>query len=171
MHYRVRKIRNVRRWRRLQLLQRFHRDDRGIQLVELAIVIPIFLMLFAATAEFGRYFYEYTTVAKAARVGARYLSTAGVNSANDTTAKNLVVYGNAAGTGSPILTGLTTSDVVITRQGGVPVLPQTVTVQVIGFKHQPVFDLGKMLNNQSLSLNIDVKPSVTMRFLLTQPPV
>lgn len=171
MHYRVRKIRNVRRWQRFQTLQRFRRDDRGIQLVELAIVIPIFLMLFAATAEFGRYFYEYTTVAKAARVGARYLCTAAVNSANDTTAKNLVVYGNTAGTGSPVLTGLTTSDVVITRQGGVPVLPQTVTVQIIGFKHQPVFDLGKMLNNQSLSLNIDVKPSVTMRFLLTQPPI
>jgi Flp pilus assembly protein TadG len=171
MHCRVRKIRNVRRSRRFQWLQRFRRDDRGIQLVELAIVLPLFMMLFAATAEFGRYFYEYTTVAKAARIGARYLSTAGVNSANDATAKNLVVYGNTAGTGSPVLAGLTTANVGIARQGGVPVLPQTVTINIVGFKHQPVFDLGKILNNQSLSLNIDVKPSVTMRFLLTQPPV
>jgi Flp pilus assembly protein TadG len=171
MHYRVRKIQSVRRWRRFQWLQRFRRDDQGIQLVELAIVLPIFLMLFGATAEFGRYFYEYTTVAKAARIGARYLSTATVKSASDTTARNLVVYGNAAGTGSPVLTGLTTGNVVITRQGGVSALPQTVTVKIVGFKHQPVFDLGKMLNNNSLNLNIDVKPSVTMRFLLTQPPV
>ncbi len=171
MHHRVRKIRNTRRWGRLSWLNRFRRDDSGIQLVELAIVMPVFLLLFAATAEFGRFFYEYTTVAKAARVGSRYLISAAVNSAQDTAAKNLVVYGNAAGTGSPILSGLTTGNVVITRQGGVPVLPQTVTVQIVGFKHQPLFDLGLMINSPSLSLNIDVKPSVTMRYLLTQPPV
>ena len=70
-----------------------------------------------------------------------------------------------------LLAGLTTANVVITRQGGVPVLPQTVTVQIVGFKHQPLFDLGLMINSPSLSLNIDVKPSVTMRYLLTQPPV
>ncbi len=171
MHHRVRKIRNTRRWGRLSWLNRFRRDDSGIQLVELAIVMPVFLLLFAATAEFGRFFYDYTTVAKAARVGSRYLISAAVNSAQDTAAKNLVVYGNAAGTGSPILSGLTTGNVVITRQGGVPVLPQTVTVQIVGFKHQPLFDLGLMINSPSLSLNIDVKPSVTMRYLLTQPPV
>ena len=171
MHHRVRKIRNTRRWGRLSWLNRFRRDDSGIQLVELAIVMPVFLLLFGATAEFGRFFYEYTTVAKAARVGSRYLISAAVNSAQDTAAKNLVVYGNAAGTGSPILSGLTTGNVVITRQGGVPVLPQTVTVQIVGFKHQPLFDLGLMINSPSLSLNIDVKPSVTMRYLLTQPPV
>jgi Flp pilus assembly protein TadG len=171
MHDRVRKIRNTRGWRKLSWLNRFRRDDSGIQLVELAIVMPVFLLLFGATAEFGRFFYEYTTVAKAARVGTRYLTSAAVNTAQDTVAKNLVVYGNAAGTGSPVLTGLTTGNVVITRQGGVPVLPQTVTVQIVGFKHQPLFDLGLMINSPSLSLNIDVKPSVTMRYLLTQPPI
>ena len=151
-------------------LHRFRRDERGLQLVEAAIVIPIFLMLFGATAEFGRYFYEYTTLAKASRVGTRYLSTAVVSGTEDMAAKNLVVYGNTAGTGSPLLTGLSTTNVTITRQGGTPVLPQTVTVQIVGFTHQPIFDLGKLTNTVGLSLNIDVKPSVTMRYLLTQPP-
>ena len=151
-------------------LHRFRRDERGLQLVEAAIVIPIFLMLFGATAEFGRYFYEYTTLAKASRVGTRYLSTAVVSGTEDAAAKNLVVYGNTAGTGSPLLTGLSTTNVTITRQGGTPVLPQTVTVQIVGFTHQPIFDLGKLTNTVGLSLNIDVKPSVTMRYLLTQPP-
>ena len=171
MHHRIRKIRNVRRSRRLRWLHSFRSDDRGIQLVELAIVLPVIFLLFAATAEFGRYFYEYTTLAKAARIGARYLSANAVKSSYDATARNLVVYGNEAGTGSPILTDLTTTNVVITRQGGVTAIPETVTVQISGFKHQPVFDLGAMLNNPSLSLNVDVKPSVTMRFLLTQPPL
>ena len=171
MHHRVRKIRNGRRWRRLSWLNRFRRDERGIQLVEVAIAIPALLLLFATAAEFGRFFYEYTTLAKASRVGARYLSTATVNGAEDAKAKNVVVYGNEAGSGSPILYGLDTSHVIITRQGGVPLLPQTVKVQIIGFKHQPLFDLGAMTKQPSLSLNVDVKPSVTMRYLLTQPPL
>ncbi|HKZ02746.1 MAG TPA: TadE family protein, partial [Pyrinomonadaceae bacterium] len=76
--------------RRIAHLVSVLRDDRGVQLAELAIVLPIFLLLFGATAEFGRYFYEYSTLAKASRVGARYLSTASVTTADDTAAKNIV---------------------------------------------------------------------------------
>ena len=152
-------------------LTRFGRDERGAQLIELAIVLPIFLVLFGATAEFGRYFYEYSTLDKAVRAGSRYLATAAVNTTEDTKAKNIIVYGNPAGTGTPIVKGLTVANVTITRAGGVPVLPQTVTVQITGYQYQPIFDLGKLIKTPSLSLNIDVKPSVTMRYLLTQPPV
>jgi Flp pilus assembly protein TadG len=53
----------------------FCRSERGTQLVELALVLPVLLALFAATAEFGRYFYNYATLAKATRAGARYLAT------------------------------------------------------------------------------------------------
>jgi Flp pilus assembly protein TadG len=152
-------------------LRGFGRDERGAQLVELAIVLPLFLVMFAATAEFGRFFYEYTTLAKAARAGTRYLITAPSTVKSDAEARNIVVYGNPAGTGTPIVSGLTTSNIVVTRKGGVPVLPQTVSVGVTGYKYQPIFDVGKLLNISSLSLNVDVKPSVTMRYLLTQPPL
>jgi Flp pilus assembly protein TadG len=152
-------------------LSRFTREERGAQLVELAIVLPIFLLMFGAAAEFGRYFYEYTTLDKATRAGSRYLATAAVNGTEDAIAKNIVVYGNPEGTGAPVISGLTTANVVITRTGGVPTLPQMVTVQISGYKYQPVFDLGKLIKVTSLSLNIEVKPSVTMRYLLTQPPI
>lgn len=170
MHARIKRIRNRRRWRRLLDLQRFRSDERGLQLVEVAIVIPVFLMLFGGVAEFGRYFYEYTTLAKATRSGTRYLTTAVVNGTEDAAAKNIVVYGNPTGSGSPILSGLSPTNVVITRQGGTPVLPQTVTVQISGYKHQPIFDLAKLTKITALSMNVDIKPSVTMRYLLTQPP-
>lgn len=154
-----------------QKVSRFARNERGVQLAELAIVLPIFIVLFAATAEFGRFFYTYTTLAKATRAGVRYLGTAPINSLEDARGKNIVVYGNPNGTGTPILTGLTPAQVVITRAGGVPVLPETVKVQITGYKYQPIFDLGALIKQPALSLNVDVKPSVTMRYLLTQPPI
>src|SRR6266480_3929649 len=113
MHHRIRKVRMRGRLRRLLRLRALARNERGIQLVELAIVLPILLILFAATAEFGRYFYEYTTLAKAARIGTRYLVTAKVNCFEATQAKRLVVYGNIAGTGSPLIDGLTTDNVKV----------------------------------------------------------
>ena len=173
MHHRLRKIRNTRRSRRLSWLSRFRRDDRGLQLVEVALVIPIMLLLFGAVAEFGRYFYEYTTVAKAARVGARYLASKSVNSGTnyEGQAKNLVVYGNIAGTGSPVLPGLSTANVQVEYVGGTGGVPDMVKVSIVSYQHQSVLDLGKLLNNAGLSLNIDVKPSVTMRYLLTTPLV
>lgn len=152
------------------MLHRFARNEQGLQLVEAAIVIPIFLMMFAAAAEFGRYFYEYTTLAKAARAGSRYLVTAPVTAKEKDTAQNLIVYGNPTGTGSPILAGLDKSHVVITQAGGVDVIPETITVQIVGYKHDPIFDLGAFTASETLSLNVDVSPSVTMRYLLSQPP-
>ena len=153
-------------------IKSFKRDDRGLQLVELAITLPIMVLLFAAAAEFGRYFQEYTTLAKGSRVAARYLATACINGADDSAAKNLVVYGNVAGTGSPIVNGLQTTNVTIERAvGGVATggFPETVTVKIENFNHTPLFNLGQLMGN-SLSMNIAVKPSVTMRYLLTQPP-
>jgi Flp pilus assembly protein TadG len=178
MHHRVRKIRNERRWRRFSWLNRFRRDERGVQLLEIAIVLPLLFMLFGAVAEFGRYFYEYTTVAKAARVGARYMATKALESSSTNwqlNAKNLVVYGNTAGTGAPVLNGLTIANVDLVYQGGTYAggtgVPATVTVKIVNYKHQPVFDLGKLTKFSSLSLNIDVKPSVTMRYLLNSSSI
>ena len=171
---RVRKIRLLRRLRRRSA--GIARNERGVQLVELAIVLPIFMILFAATAEFGRYFYEYTTLAKAARVGARYLVTAKVDCAQATAARNLIVYGNLGGTGSPILPDLKTTDVSISPndlacQGTPQGVPPAVTVTFSGFKHKSLFNLGGLLNNAGLSMDIDVKPSVTMRYMLNTPLV
>jgi Flp pilus assembly protein TadG len=177
MRPRIRKVRLLRRLRRLTRIRSLVRNENGIQLAELAIVLPVLLVLFAATAEFGRYFYEYTTLAKAARVGTRFLVTAKVNCAQANQARNLVVYGNTAGTGSPLLEGLTTANVKVTPNdlactGGTPPgVPETITVQIINYEHQSLFDLGGLMKNSTFSLNVAVKPSVTMRYLLTTPLV
>ena len=149
-------------------LRRFAACERGTQLVELAIVLPIMLLLFATTAEFGRFFYTYSTLTKATRSAARYLTVA-TPGTTDEQAANLVVYGNTAGSGEPLIEGLTTDKVEITRGGGSAAMPELITVSVEGFTYQPLFDLGAMVGNPSLSLNVEVSPSTTMRSFTTIP--
>src|ERR671933_2688312 len=95
-------------------LRRLVGCEAGTQLAEMAIGLPLMLVLFGATAEFGRFFYTYTTLAKATRSAARYLTVS--NKSTDAGAQNLVVYGNAEGTGEPILPGLDATQVDIERE-------------------------------------------------------
>jgi Flp pilus assembly protein TadG len=151
-------------------LRRFAGCERGTQLVELAIVLPVMLVLFSATAEFGRFFYTYQTLSKGTRSAARYLTVEPLGG-TDLKAANLVVYGNTAGAGDPLVEGLTVDDVIVTRNGGGSTMPLYITVSVDGFTYQPIFDLGALVGNPSLSLNVAVSPSTTMRSFSTIPAI
>ena len=142
-------------------LRRFRACEAGTQMAELAIVLPILLVLFGATAEFGRFFYTYTTLAKATRAGARYLTAS--NQVTDDEAKRLVVNGTTDDGASPILSGLSEGNVLISREGPTG-YPETVTVEISGYHYEPIFDLGKLMG-RSFSLSVDVKPSTTMRYI------
>lgn len=96
--------------------------QRGAVLVEMALVTPILLLLMLATAEVTRAFVDHNTLTKAVRNGARYVAanayqgTTGVvfvGVALRAETQNLVVYGNIAGTGVPVLPGLTPADITI----------------------------------------------------------
>ena len=52
-------------------------DDRGAELVELAIVLPILLLVFAAILDFGFLFQRYEVLTNAAREGARLAALPG----------------------------------------------------------------------------------------------
>ena len=112
-------------------------------------------------------------LAKAARVGGRFMASKTLDSASTNwqlATKKLVVYGNTAGTGSPVLPGLTIDNVELVFAGGTYAsgsgVPATVTVKIINYKHDPIFDLGKLTKSKTLSLNVDVKPSITMHYML-----
>ena len=60
-------------------LLRNSRNEEGTQLIELALVLPVFLYLLVGAVDFGRAFYLATEVASAAEAGATY----GVSSPTD----------------------------------------------------------------------------------------
>src|ERR1044072_6943414 len=97
-------------------LRRFSRRNRGSQLVEVAITLPVIIMLLGAGAEFGRYFYTYTTLTNAVRSGARHASKWEIGSSwTVPETRNMVVYGDYSDTSKgPIVPGLTTSNVQVT---------------------------------------------------------
>lgn len=149
-------------------VRRFARhDERGTQLVELALVMPILVLLFAATAEFGRFFYTYSTLAKATRAGARYLSSKPVDTTFKGKAQNLVVYGDegAGCSGAAVVTNLVCANVDVKKTVGAGGLT-TVTVAIKDFQYQPLFDLGKLTGSSTLSLKVNVGASSTMKHLL-----
>ena len=114
----------------------------GVALVEFALILPLLLILTFVTTEYSRALFQYNILTKSVRDAARYLS---VYNPGDTTkfpiAKNLVVYGNPAGSGSPLVIGLTTSLVpnpVWQTAGTAPVI-NTVTIRVTGYTFRPLF--------------------------------
>ncbi len=169
-------------------ISRIVRREDGSSIIELAIVFPILLILFVGTAELGRMFYTYTTLAKGTNVGARYLSTSRdlVNGTaqqiidEKTLARNLVVCGipsivATACTNQPtIVPGLTTANVSICDNISVacnPVIPAGTTkyfrVEIINYNFGPgVWNLATMtgLANGTFYGNA-LRPSTQMRYM------
>ena len=112
--------------------------QQGTAIVEFALVIPMLVLLTFIAIELGRALMEYNTVAKSVRDATRYLSIQ-LPGTKFTEARNLVVYGNIAGSGTPLLTGLNTGlvpDPTWQPAGSDPVIT-TVTVQVSGYTFRP----------------------------------
>ena len=115
------------------------KGQQGVALVEFALVLPMVLILTFMTAELGRAYYQYDTITKAVREAARYLSVraAGVD---EDKAKNIVVYGNPDGTGSPVIKGLTLANVSVPARALAGAYPRinTLTVTVSGYTFVPM---------------------------------
>ena len=80
-----------------------NKRQKGVAIVEFALILPFLLLLTFITTEFGRAIWQYNTLTKSVRDSARYLS---IQTPGDPVAiakaRNLTVYGNLAGTGTPL---------------------------------------------------------------------
>lgn len=90
----------------LDLLNKFRRDDKGIAVTELAVVTPVFLLMFLSTIELGHMIYYSITVEKGLRSAVTY---AGRIEQHDATTiqntKNIVMTGDPSGTDPYLVSG------------------------------------------------------------------
>lgn len=154
---------------RLNLPARWHRL-RGVAMVETAIVLPVILFMILGVTEVGRLMIRYNALTKAVRDGARYASMYALDGTTGTVSidpvllgqvQNVVVFGNAAGLGSPVLSGLSAGQITLT-----PVGPDEIRVNA-DYPYIPL--LGNSIpsfgTGGTLSTAFTMRASVNMRAL------
>ena len=149
----------------------FLRRERGSQMVEVALTLPIMLVLLGAVAEFGNLYYQYSTLTTACRAGARHACKweRGASWTYPETS-NMVVYGDYSDTSKgPLLPGLTTANVVVQANGPSVNNIDSVTVKIVGYRYVPLFDLGQLTGIPALTLNVPLNASATMHQLYNGP--
>jgi len=91
-----------------------------------------------AVLEFGRALWVHNALTDAARRGARYATLHAEASASQV--KNVVVYGNEGGSGQPVLTNLSTTNVDV-DYNGFGLNDGTVTVSINEYEFQFVIPI------------------------------
>ena len=111
----------------LKRLRAEKRDgERGSELIELAIVLPIFLLIIMGIVDFGFLFQRYEVVTNAAREGARLASLDATYSDPDIRLR-VQNYLSAGGL-DPATATITPGPAVSTTVGSIVVTTRTVTV-------------------------------------------
>ena len=157
--------------RRVKGIRRFVKADAGGTLAELAIMVPLLVVMLAAVAEFGRFFQSYSALAKGTRAASRYLSNVPYNEDAKLAAQNIVVCGKTVSctADEAVVPRLEANDVEITEtMPPAGTSPTTVTVKVTGYTYRPIFDIGALLNNDDFSLVLSVSPSTTMYYMVSE---
>ena len=168
---------------KINRLRSFIKKENGGALAELAILVPFLVVMLACVAEFGRYFQNYTTLSKATRASARYLSNHPVNATEIGRATNLVVCGKlACGAGDPpLVSGFAAGNVCIESTGTPQITNVTVRIPrtsgectpVTGapaatpFTYTPIFNIGAILGVPSFSMALPISPGTTMYYMIS----
>ena len=115
----------------------------GIVSIEFVLLMAfVFIPTAIGTLEIGRVFYQYNTIIKSVRVGARFISlystTDPIYGIYQTQAKNLVIKGNTAGTGNALVPGLTNTmisinTISVATAGSIKLVTVTVTGYNLGY--------------------------------------
>jgi hypothetical protein len=131
--------------------------------MEFALILPLVLLLAFGITELGRAYYQYNTLSKAIRDGARYVSSHTYSSTNVGHAQRLVVYGQTVGGSTPVLPGLTTDMISVTPSGGTGPYdeinpPQSVTVKVENYPFNALVPAV-------INLNVTFSPQVMFRYV------
>jgi Flp pilus assembly protein TadG len=130
------------------------------------MVLPILLALILATAEFGHAFWQYSTLTKSVRDGARFAASHGVLGSTGVVVLttelrndvgNIVVYGNVTGSGTPVLDGFATSTVSLEAPGDGDIIVRVV------YPYDALFGLVPTFYAAAASAPLNLSAAVRMR--------
>ena len=144
------------------------RNQRGNELLEFALVLPLLVLLLAGAVEFGRAFYTYNILTKSVRNAARYLSATQISQSGVidtspvdyvTNTKNVAVFGNVdPNAGTKIIPDLSTNQIDVTGTGTPgPAAGQFYVTVTANYPYTPLFGF--------LLPVVTFQPKVTMLFV------
>lgn len=142
---------------------------RGAALVEFVLVAPLLLLMMLGVAELGRALFEYNSLTKAVREGARYMAGNAPGTMNvlvvtqqlRTETENLIIYGFPTGGARPLVSGLAPQNITIEQIGNDSVrVSADMQFAPAVFQYLPGFHYGP-----DLPLSFRLRASTTMRLL------
>ncbi|PSJ46940.1 TadE family protein [Zobellella taiwanensis] len=143
--------------------------QKGLAAVEATIVLPVILLLLLAIGEFGRMIYQYNTLTKAVRAGARTASISPNPGTFDLSlvqakTRNMILYGQEVAGTTPVLPGLQGDDITFNTK---EINGQTYVDIHVSYDWTPVFgDSFNTFFGDTISLTFPLESSMTMRVLL-----
>jgi len=117
------------------------RGQRGVAIIEFALILPLLVLLSYLVVDFGRAVHEYNAIAKSVRNAVRFVSMEPIGTCG---IQDRVIYAhpNGASSGARVVApGLVRPGVTIDciwRPADATLPVNTVTVRVIGYEFQPM---------------------------------
>src|ERR1044072_5141720 len=134
-------------------------------------MIPFLVAMLAVVTELGRLFQTYTDLSKAARVAARNISNVAYTAQNINYSKNVAVCGKSDCTGlDPVVPNITTDNVNVTAEYAACDCgnPIRVTVSIVNYNFQPIFNLGALIGRSRL-MALPSSGSTTKYYMWVDP--
>ncbi|HGY9614284.1 TadE/TadG family type IV pilus assembly protein [Vibrio harveyi] len=138
------------------------KEQSGLAIIEFIIALPVLLMLTVLVIDVCRAFIQYTEVNKALQNGARYavVDTYGTltfdSIADETSIKNVVVYGSPTAGTTPIIDHIAVGDITITQ----PTQANKEVTLSATYNYVPIFSTVPF---SSQTLQFSIAATTTMR--------
>lgn len=128
-------------------------------MLEFAIGSGLLVAAFTGTFQFGYNFLQYNNLENAVARGARYASLAPYDSATTTPSaafrtavQNMVLYGSPSAGASPVLSGLTVSNINVTVTF-TNAVPSAVMVSITGYTINSIFATATLTNKPQVTFS------------------
>ena len=124
------------------------RAGRGIAALEMALLLPVLVLLPTAVFDLGRALHHHERLCQTVRAAARHLGTGdAADPVRQAQAVSLALYGSLQGAGTPVVPGLSAANVQILEPGSSPGVQlvataagpvSLVTVSIGNWRYEPL---------------------------------